>query len=128
LAKNKNSIWEKAPRQEDFANAENYLSLVYEYRDANRLVQKLRHSKPVKREAKDVLRASDLPLLDKDDAHVASDLKRIGKKKKLSPVLLIRGDARKGAPMVVADGYHRICASNFWDENDLIACCIVWKD
>ena len=76
-------------------------------------------------EVKDVLRASDLPLLEKSDSHVAADLKRIEKKKRLSPVLLVRGDARHGVPMVIADGYHRICASYYWDESGPIECCIV---
>ena len=55
----------------------------------------------------------------------AGDLKKIRKGKALSPVLLLRGDAATGTPLTVADGYHRICASWYRDENVLIACRIV---
>jgi hypothetical protein len=119
------TIWEDAPAENDYPNAHNFLSLVFEDRLAAGLVKKLRHAKTVTRQAKDVLRASELPLLAKDNHHVAADLKRIGKEKKLSPVLLVRGDAALGVPMVIADGYHRICASYYWDEDCPIAVRIV---
>ena len=75
--------------------------------------------------AKDLLRASRLPLLPRDNLHVAGDLKKIRKGKALSPVLLVRGNAATGAAMTVADGYHRVCASWYKDENIPIACRIV---
>ena len=54
--------------------------------------------------------------------HVAEDLSRIRKGKALAPVLLIRGDMSKNVPLVVADGYHRICAICYYDEDAPIAC------
>jgi hypothetical protein len=39
-------------------------------------------------------------------------------------VLIVRGDAAKGVTLTIADGYHRICASWQWDEDQEIACCI----
>jgi len=33
------------------------------------------------------------------------------------PPLLIRGDMSKGVPLIVADGYHRICAICYFDES-----------
>ena len=39
--------------------------------------------------------------------------------------LLVRGDAGRDVPLTVADGYHRICASWYRDENIPIACRIV---
>ena len=51
-------------------------------------------------EAKDLLRASQTHLLDEDDPHVAENLKRIKKGKKLSPVLLIRGNAAAGVTLL----------------------------
>ena len=74
---------------------------------------------------RNLLRASRLPLLPRENSHVAGDLKKIKKGKALSPVLLVRGNAAAGAPMTVADGYHRICASWYRDENIPIACRIV---
>ncbi len=43
---------------------------------------------------------------------------------KLSPVLLVRGSLG-GWPLIVADGYHRICASHHLDENADVPCRIV---
>ena len=40
----------------------------------------------------------------------------------LSPVLFVRGDASCAAPLLVADGYHRICASYDLDEDADIPC------
>jgi hypothetical protein len=58
-------------------------------------------------------------------SHVISDLKKIRKGKLLSPILLIRGDAHKGAPLVIADGFHRVCASWYWSEDAPVSCCLV---
>ncbi|MFF1383552.1 hypothetical protein ACFVWT_08305 [Arthrobacter sp. NPDC058288] len=52
-----------------------------------------------------------------DIAHVASDLKKIKEGKKLSPILMVRGGLARGIPAMVADGYHRVCASYYTDEN-----------
>jgi hypothetical protein len=42
----------------------------------------------------------------------------------LSPVLLVRGTLRPEVPLIVADGYHRICASYHLDEDADIPCRI----
>jgi len=84
----------------------------------------LRDAPTVDYAAKDLLRASRTHLLDKDSPHVAEDLKKIKKGKKLSPVLLVRGDGRQGITLTIADGYHRICASWHWDERCPVACCL----
>lgn len=47
----------------------------------------------------------------------ASDLKKIKEGKKLSPILMVRGDLGRGIPAMVADGYHRVCASYYADVN-----------
>ncbi len=125
MTKKKASIWEDVPKADDLENAARFLNLVLDNRAVRTTPGKLRRAPSVTYEAKDLLRASRLPLLDKDDPHVTDDLKKIGKKKKLSPVLLVRGDARSGVPMMIADGYHRICASYHWDEDCPVACRIV---
>jgi hypothetical protein len=88
-------------------------------------VAQLRRAPTIRKKAKDLLRASRLPLLPRDNLHVAGDLKKIKKGKAMSPVLLVRGNAMRDLPLVVADGYHRICASWYRDENIPIACRIV---
>ena len=120
----KRVIWRKNPAQEDFIAAQIYLSLICPPKRAQTLVAKLRRTQAVNHAAKDLLRASGLPLLPPDEKHVAADLKRIHKGKALSPVLLVQGGMRYGVPLTVADGYHRICASCHFDENAAIACRI----
>jgi hypothetical protein len=65
-----------------------------------------------------------LALLERDNRHVAADLAKVRNGEKLSPVLLVRGDVRAGRVLLVADGYHRICASYHLDENSDIPCRI----
>jgi hypothetical protein len=80
----------------------------------------------VYRKAKDILRAARLVLLPVSNAHVASDLKKIHDDKKLSPILLVRGNGTR--PLEIADGYHRVCASYLTDENTDIPCHLVtWQ-
>jgi hypothetical protein len=120
----KNVRWEKKPDQKDYDAALNYLSLIYTTAHAGKMVKSLRKSKMTERAAKDLLRASGLPLLSRDEPHVSDDLTKIRKGKSLSPVLLIQGDLTKQMPLVVADGYHRICAICYYDENAPIPCCM----
>jgi hypothetical protein len=117
--------WSKAGEQEDFDAAHQYLSLVTSESQAKTLVRDLRRAAPVEHAAKDLLRAAQLPLLSRDDPHVVDDLKKIEKGKSLPPVLLVRGAMSKGLPLVVADGYHRICAVIYFDESAPVACRIV---
>jgi hypothetical protein len=69
--------------------------------------------------AKDILRAAGLPLLAVDDSEVANDLEKVKKGIKLSPVLLVQG-----APLWIADGYHRVCASYHLNEKEPVPCLI----
>ncbi len=121
-------IWKARPDVHDFPAALDYLTLLLEEVAARKLVARLRKVPTIDKKAKDLLRASRLPLLPRDNFHVAGDLKKIKKGKALSPVLLVRGDAARDLPLVVADGYHRICASWYRDENIPIACRIVSLD
>lgn len=84
-----------------------------------------RNAKTVEHAAKDLLRAGNLPLLPRENPHVEEDLTRIHKGKGLAPVLLVRGDMTQGVPLVVADGYHRICAIWYHDEGAPIPCRLV---
>jgi len=117
--------WLSEPQEHDYVAAANYLTLVVGDEFVGAMVEGLRHAETVEREAKDILRASRLPLLAIDDPHVASDLKKVRKRKALSPILLVRGDAAAGRPLQIADGYHRACASYLTDENTAIPCRIV---
>ena len=116
--------WSETEEHADFDAAHKYLSLLCSDRKARALVKSLRGSKFLEHAAKDMLRAAQLPLLPRDEPHVDEDLKRIQKGKPLAPVLLIRGDMGNGLPLIVADGYHRICAVVYFDESAPIRCRI----
>jgi hypothetical protein len=116
--------WAERAEADDLDAAVKYLSLLCADVKAAALVKSLRNSKLVEYEAKDLLRAAQLPLLPRDEPHVDEDLKRIRKSKALAPVLLVRGDLASGRPLVVADGYHRICAAYYFDESSPIRCRI----
>jgi hypothetical protein len=117
--------WSESEEGQDFKAAFKFLSLLCSERKANALVESLRGAKVVDHAAKDLLRAAQLPLLPRDEPHVDDDLKRIQKGKPLAPVLLIRGDLASGLPLMVADGYHRICAVVYFNESAPVRCRIV---
>lgn len=116
--------WKPEPEAHDFPAAASYLSLITDPVVAEAIVDALRTAPTMTYKAKDLLRASALPLLAKDNVHVNGDLSKVKDGEQLSPVLLVRGDAARRLPLVVADGYHRICASYQLDENADIPCRI----
>jgi disulfide oxidoreductase YuzD len=115
--------WLKDPEKHNFPAAQSYLSLIYERRVANSLVQKLRRAPLSSFKAKDIFRASGLSLLGISNNHVEKDRKKIKDGKKLSPLLLVRDKLR--GKVVIADGYHRLCAVYSFDEDAEIPCKIV---
>ena len=116
------TIWKHSPDPKDFAAAEAYLTLLCSSQRAKAIVRQLRRGRTREYEAKDLLRASGLPLLPREESHVESDLKRAHKGKLLTPVLIIQGDLALGRLLVIADGYHRVCAVYYYDEDAPIAC------
>ncbi len=119
------AMWLDKPESHDYQAAEEYLSLIMSPNKAADYRQKLSDARDeiTRHKAKDILRASQLPLLGQDNKHVASDLAKVNAGEALSPILLLRGgDAH---PLIVADGYHRVCASYWLDENTDIPCILV---
>ena|SRR4030081_316909 len=117
--------WKEEPEDHDYPAAESYLSLLMPPARARQVVAKLRKAAIERHKAKDLLRSSRLPLLLPESFHVARDIKKVRDGKKLSPVLLVRGQLGEDAPLTVADGYHRLCASYHLDEDADIPCRIV---
>jgi hypothetical protein len=116
--------WLPKPEKHDFQAAEDYLSLLMPVKDAAALRDKLAAATDItRRKAKDILRASQLALLDQNNKHVADDLAKVKAGTPMSPILLVRGDGRR--PLIVADGYHRVCASYWLDENTDIPCVLI---
>lgn len=120
--KNKNkSIWLSVPEEHDFPAAQDYLDLHFEKSKVDTLVDKLREAETSFKKAKDIIRASRLPLLGIDNKHVKHNLKKVKKGEKLSPVLLVRNEER----LIIADGYHRISAAYMLGEDTQIPCRLV---
>lgn len=120
--------WLDSPEEHDYDAAADYLSLIAETAAVTDTVAALQTAEVVYRKAKDILRAAGLPLLPETNAHVRGDLSKISAGKRLSPILLVRGQAVGGVLLQIADGYHRVCASYVTDENTPIPCHLVsWQ-
>ena len=115
--------WLRQPEDHDYAAAESYLALTYPAAQAARRVKQLRRARLTEFKAKDIFRASGLSLLGISNAHVERDRRKIAAGTKLSPLLLVR-DRQRGR-VIIADGYHRLCAVYGYDEDALIPCRIV---
>jgi hypothetical protein len=118
-------LWGSEPDEHDYPAAADYLALLASAEQIAEIVAALKQAPVVHKKAKDLLRASQLTLLPKDNVHVQRDLKKIKKGKKLSPILVVRGNLDSGVAMQIADGYHRVCASYYTDENTDIPVRIV---
>jgi len=115
--------WLPEPEAHNYPAAESYLSLLYGPDDVTELVAKLREAPIVHYKAKDVFRASQLSLLGISNSHVEKDRKKIRKGVALSPLLLVRSQLH--GRVVIADGYHRLCALYGFDEDAWLHCKIV---
>lgn len=115
--------WLNAPQKHDYPAARAYLQLIFQPREAKKLVDKLKRSKVERFAAKDIFRAAQVPLLPLSDSDVKKDRQLINHKKALSPLLLYRDpDLRK---LIIVDGYHRLCAVYSCDERAMIPCQII---
>jgi hypothetical protein len=117
--------WLDAPAEHDYPAAASYLRLIADPALVATLTSRLSHAATVTQVAKDILRASALPLLLPDDPEVAKDMAKIADGVPLSPILLVQGELRAGRGLQIADGYHRVCASYHVDENTEIPCRLV---
>ncbi|HEX9024548.1 MAG TPA: hypothetical protein VF799_11990, partial [Geobacteraceae bacterium] len=99
------------------------LTLVYRKRDVAALVDKLKRAPMTMFKAKDIFRASGLSLLGVSNSHVEKDRAKVLTGKELSPILLVRN--RHNGRVIIADGYHRLCAVYSFDEDAYVPCKIV---
>lgn len=116
-------VWSSEVEEHDYPAAESYLCLLYSEDKASGMVQRLRKAAQVEFKAKDIFRASQLPLLGISNSHVVKDRKKISNGEHLSPLLLVRDEAH--GRLVIADGYHRLCAVYAVDEDALIRCKVI---
>jgi hypothetical protein len=103
--------------------AESYLRIIYSAARVSAIMARFRRAAIVQFKAKDIFRASQLSLLGVSNSHVEKDKQKILGGKGLSPLLLLRD--QQNSKVIVADGYHRLCAIYSFDEDALILCKIV---
>jgi disulfide oxidoreductase YuzD len=114
--------WLAEPEEHNYPSAQSYLTLLFEWKDASRFVNKLSNANNILTfKAKDIFRATGLSLLGISNSHVKKDIKKIKNGESLSPILLVRWDGK----LIIADGYHRMCAVYSFDEDAMIPCKIV---
>jgi disulfide oxidoreductase YuzD len=124
MGKPKSDIrWLAEPEEHDYPAAQSYLLLIYDEATVAGMVDRLRQASISSFKAKDIFRASGLSLLGVSNSHVAKDRDKIESGSALSPLLLVRDSAH--GKVVVADGYHRLCAVYACDEDAMIPCKIV---
>src|SRR5215831_162652 len=100
--------WLDEPEEHNYPAAGSYLKLFFDDKTVVSLVERLKRNPMTTFKAKDIFRASGLSLLGVSNSHVEKDLTKIREGGKLSPLLLIRDGDR--ARVIIADGYHRLCA------------------
>ena len=115
--------WLSEVEEHDYPAATSYLSIIYNLDKVTQIVDALRVASLVQFKAKDIFRASQLSLLGVSNSHVQKDCKKIDKGIALSPLLLVRDEVN--GRVIIADGYHRLCAVYEFDEDAMIFCKIV---
>jgi hypothetical protein len=115
--------WLSEPEEHDYPAALSYLSLIFDEEETKKYIMKLKSATMSEYKAKDIFRASGLPLLGSGNSHVEKDVVKISGKQQISPLILLRDTAH--GKVIIADGYHRLCAVYSFDEDAIIPCKIV---
>ncbi len=114
--------WLSEPENHDYPAAQSFLSLLYDEHVAATKVSELKRAATSDFKGKDLFRASGLALLGISNAHIERDRQKIQAQQQLSPLLLVRDP--KNSRVIIADGYHRLCAVYSYDEDAMIPCRI----
>ena len=114
--------WLDKPEDHDYPSAFSYLNLIYDDKRATKFIAALKKARVKQFKAKDIFRASKLSLLGVSNSHIEKDSGKIRTGERLSPILLVRNTANGW--VIIADGYHRLCAVYSFDEDALIPCKI----
>lgn len=115
--------WLSKPEIHNYPAAYSYLNLFFDDTEVEVIIKKLKENDNITFfKAKDIFRASGLSLLGVSNSHVKKNIKKIKKNIKLSPIILVR---YKKQQLIIADGYHRVCAVYTFNEDALIPCKII---
>lgn len=126
MAKSESKIvikWLDEPEAHDYPAAASFLSLLDAPDKVQGTVKLLKAAPMTTFKAKDIFRASGLSQLGVSNSHVERDRQKVKSGATLSPLLLLRDPAH--GRVVIADGYHRLCAVYSIDEDAQIPCKIV---
>ena len=115
--------WLPEVEAHNYPAAASYLGLLHPEPRVAQLITELKAAALVQFKAKDILRAARLSPLGMSNDHVEKDRKKIRNGTALSPLLLVRDEP--DGKVVVADGYHRLCAIHDLDEDAWVRCKIV---
>jgi hypothetical protein len=115
--------WFDGPQKHDYPAAQSYLSLTMKPGLVKKIVAALKKAQMTTFKSKDIFRASLLSLLGVSNSHVEKVRAEILAGQDISPLLLYREKAT--GRLIIADGYHRLCAVYGFDEDAVIPCKIV---
>lgn len=114
--------WLAKPIAHDYDAAEQYLQLMYEPKKARILSGRLKRAPMAEYAAKDILRASGTSIMYIEAFDWSKHEKSLNDGKPLAPILLVRQD--NGGPLIIADGFHRLCALFSANEEIKVPCKI----
>ena len=115
--------WLPEPEAKNYPAAVSYLTLLYTDATVKVIVKNLKRAPISQFKAKDIFRASGLSLLGISNSRVNKDQNKIKAGIEISPILLVRDE--KNGKVIIADGYHRMCAVYSFSEDAIIPCKIV---
>jgi hypothetical protein len=98
------------------------LTLLFKPRKCRKLLRKLRAAPMSAYPAKDILRASRTPMSEVAAFDWRRQQQEIHDGKALSPILIVRQN--DGSGLIIADGFHRMCALFAEDEQIEVPCKI----
>lgn len=107
--------WSKSPKRKDYVTAEAYLRFQFGRKGASALTTRLKRAAVQKCAARDILRASHTPMAEVKAFDWDKQNKDIKRGRRFSPILLVCGE--HGDPLVIADGFHRLCAAFAFDQD-----------
>jgi hypothetical protein len=100
----------------DYRKAVDYLTLTFPTKTVPTIIEGL-HARPIQQfKVKDILRVSKVLLLPRDNTHIKIIQLCIVNEVPLVPLLLVKYDSN----LFVVDGYHRLSAVYYYDEDSLV--------
>ncbi len=107
--------WSTKPKRKNYAAATAYLHLQFGCKVALALTTRLKRARIQKCAARDILRASHTPMAEVRAFDWDKQNKDIKRGRRFPPILLVCRE--HGAPVIIADGFHRLCAAFAFDQD-----------